>query len=43
MKKDQNLRCRQRLWKSFNTFGMNDIESNKEGKICRTMSGDDNK
>ena len=37
MKKDQNFKCRQKLWESFNTFGMSDIESNKEGKVRRTI------
>ena len=32
MKKDQNLKCRQKLWESFNNFAMSDIESSKEGK-----------
>ena len=37
MKEDQNLKCRQKLWEYFNTFGMSVIESSKEGKGRRTI------
>ena len=37
MKSDENLKCRQKLWESFNAFTMSDIESSKEGKGCRTI------
>ena len=38
MKKDQNLKCRHKLWESFNAFAMSDIESRKEGKDRRTIA-----
>ena len=43
MKKDQNLKCGQKLWESFNVFAVNDIESSKEGKSGKQLSGDENK
>ena len=36
MKKDQNLKCKQKLWESFNAFAMGDIENSKEGKVRTT-------
>ena len=42
MKKDQNLKCRQKLWESFNVFAVSDIESSKEGK-SKQLRGDENK
>ena len=42
MKEDQNLKCRQ-LWEFFNVFAMSDIESSKEGKDRKRLSGDENK
>ena len=43
MKKDQNLKCRQKLWESFNIFAVSDTESSKEGKSRKRLSGDENK
>ena len=37
MKKDQNLKCRQKLWESFNAFAMSDIESSKKEKGRRSI------
>ena len=38
MKKDQNLKCRQKLWECFNAFAMSDIEvRSKEGEGCRSV------
>ena len=37
MKKDQNFKCRQKLWESFNAFAVSDIESSKEGKGCKRL------
>ena len=42
VKKDQNLKCRQKLWESFNVFAVSDIESSKEGK-SKQLRGDENK
>ena len=43
MNKDQNLKCREKLGKSFNAFAVSDIESSKEGKGRKRLSGDENK
>ena len=43
MKKDQNLKCRQKLLESFNAFALSDIESSKGGKGHKRLSGDENK
>ena len=43
MKKAQNLKSRQKLWESFNAVAMSDIESSKEGKGGKRMSGEENK
>ena len=43
MNKDENLKCREELWKSFNAFTMSDIESSKEGKGRKRLGGDENK
>ena len=32
MKKDKNLKCRQKLWESFNVFTMSVTKSSNEGK-----------
>ena len=40
MKKEQNLKCRQKSWESFNAFAMSDNESSKEGKGRKRLSGD---
>ena len=37
MKKDQNLKGRQKLWESFDALAMSDIESSKEGKGRRSI------
>ena len=43
MKKDQNLKCRHKLWESFNAFTMNDIEKRKDRKGHKRLSGVENK
>ena len=37
------FKCKQKLWESFNAFAMSDIESSKEGKGRKRLSGDENK
>ena len=43
MKKDPNLKCRQKLWEPFNALAMSDVESSKEAKGRKRLSGDENK
>ena len=43
MKKDQNLKCRQKFWESFNAFAMSDIKIGKERKGRKRLIGDENK
>ena len=41
MKKNQNLKCKQKLWESFNPFAISDNERTKE--VVERLSGDENK
>ena len=43
MKKDQNLKCRQKSHESFSASTMVDIESSKEGKGRKRLSKHENK
>ena len=41
MKKDQILKCRQKLWEFFSAFSISDIESSKGEKgVVERVSGD---